>query len=136
MFFEQYKVVETLQIIKQIESEGCKNTIHKSDAIGCYGLRPVALKEIGVSSKKFKYASVKFQDKVAYKYAEKILSYARYQSVDFLLYGWLNGPTAAKKMAEKYNYGLIPYRNPFKHHWYLKRYDKLNKKSTDYIVPF
>ena len=124
MFFEQYKVVETLQIIKQIESEGCKNTIHKSDAIGCYGLRPMALKDIGINKIPFKYP-VKLQHEHALKYAKKILSYSYNPTEDFLVYAWLNGPIAARKLQKSCKYGIIPYRNCFKDHWYNKRYDKL-----------
>ena len=141
MFFEQFKIVETLKIIKHIESNNCQNTNHKSDAIGCYGLRPIALKDISISIP-HKYPE-KLQDKHAEMYAKRILSYTSHPTEDFLVYAWLNGPTAAKKLQKECNYGIIPFRNCFKDHWYNKRYNKLKLTHpskvqvsyTFYIVP-
>lgn len=131
---ELYKVAYTLQYIKVIESNSCKNTKHKSDATGCYGIRPMALKQIGVKPN-FKY-SEQLQDIHAKTYANHILSYAKNESMDFLVYGWLKGPSAAKKRAEKYHYGVIPYRNPFTDHWYVKRFKNLTKINNQALVEF
>ena len=130
--FEQYKIVEALKVIKQIESNNCQNVRHKSDAMGCYGLRPIALKQIGIIKPHISYNEL-IQTLYATKYANHILSYTDKPSVEFLLYGWLNGPSAAKRRQKLFNYGVIPYRNPFSDHWYIKRYNKLNIPKFKFI---
>lgn len=126
MILETQQIIDALKVIKHIESENCINTKHKSDAIGCYGLRPIALAEIGVTNIPEKL-SVKEQDKLAFKYAKFVLKQTPVPSIDFLLYGWLKGPFAAKKLQKLHNFGKIPYRSPFEDHWYIKRYNKLLK---------
>lgn len=129
MLLEQHKIAEALKVIKQIESNNCQNVKHKSDAIGCYGLRPMALKQIGVKPPYKGYKELT-QDLFALKYANHILTYTDKPSIDFLVYGWLNGPSAAKKRQKEYNYGKIPYRKPFRDHWYNKRF-KVKSSSSN-----
>jgi len=120
-------IIKVLEVIIQIESENCKNIAHKSDAIGCYGLRPVALREIGVKPKLY---PKEIQKQHALQYAKHILKQTKKPTINFLVYAWLNGPFAAKRKQKQYNYGIVPYRLPFADHWYLKKYYKLAPKKT------
>lgn len=117
----------SLEIIRVIESNDCKNTKHKSDAKGCYGLRPIAVKDIGVT-----YSDLT-QHIIAKQYAKKILRYRTcpgpsYKKL-FLAYAWYNGVSKARSLERRYNCFNVPYRNKLADHWYVKRYLSASSSS-------
>lgn len=120
-----------LEIIRYVESRNCKMIQHDSDAIGCYGLRPITIKELGfekdLNSLINKPISEK-HDLIALKNLQYIQNISKCDSEECLAYGWLNGAYGLKRLLLKYNYGKVPYRNPLLQHWYVKRYQK--EKAT------
>jgi hypothetical protein len=128
-YYKNVDLKQTLSIIREIESEDCRFTNHKSDATGCYGMRPIAYKDIKI--KPSKHYSKEIQYDHARLYAKRILAYSSYPNTEFLVYALLKGPSMAHKVQKQFNYGKIPYRNPFSNHWYVKRYQSLLDKETN-----
>ncbi len=121
-------MIISLLAIAIIESNNCANIAHKSDAMGCYGLRPVAMKDI---SSTFSY---KDQHKLARTYAKKIEGYSvcnNYINEHFVAYSWLNGPTAGRKLLKRFRCGTFPYRNPFLDCWYTRKYFRTKLSLND-----
>lgn len=116
-----------LETIRHIESQNCLQINHNSDAIGCYGLRPITIKQLGYE---FKINKLKnnplhsLHNDVAIRNMKYIQQISKCYTDECLAYGWLNGPFGLKKVLIDYNYGKIPYRNPLKNHWYVKRFNK------------
>lgn len=120
----------SLEIIRIIESDNCRNTNHKSDAMGCYGLRPIAVKDLGV-----KYSDLT-QHIIAKQYAKKILKYRTCPGPSkklFLVFSWYNGVSKARNLERRYNCFKTPYRNVLAEHWYVKRYLSV---ASSYARPF
>lgn len=124
-----------LEVIRYVESRNCKLIKHNSDAIGCYGLRPITIKELGFEKDLDllinKPISAK-HDLIALKNLQYIQNISKCSSEECIAYGWLNGAYGLKRLLKKYNYGKVPYRNPLTQHWYVKRYQK--EKATLYAL--
>lgn len=119
-----------LEIIRYIESRNCKLIRHDSDAIGCYGLRPITIKELGFEKDLDSLINKPISEKhdlIALKNLQYIQNISKCYSEECLAYGWLNGAYGLKLLLIRYHYGNIPYRNPLEKHWYVKRYKKEKK---------
>jgi hypothetical protein len=118
IYFKDIKT-ETLQIIREIESNNGKSVQHNSSAYGEYAIKP---------STAFEYTGVKInyhnQHKVAAKLYDKITEELNTEDPNAVVYAWLKGTTGAKRQL----YKPIPYRS-IKTHWHVKKY---RQKLTEY----
>lgn len=118
---------DQLNAIRKVESNDGKYTDHGSDAIGDYGLRPMAIQDamkIGnVEDLKAVVEKMKDDPKLQREAASKyydILNKTARDDEDKIAYGWLNGPTGLKRaMASEKN---------IKDHWHVKKFQKLKDK--------
>lgn len=105
--------IETLQVIRYLESNNGKYLHHKSSAKGEYGIMPKFLND---AKKEFRYKNVKLKeiDKASLGY-DFIVKKIGTNSPEHVAYAWLNGV---------YKYKVqIPYRRPdISKHWYVKRF--------------
>lgn len=113
MIYKDIQKIETLQIIRYMESNNGKNTHHRSSAYGLYGIKPDTALEIGYHINK------QNEDKVASKLYDTLCAKLNTQNPDIIVYAWLKGVYGAKKQINKPLY----YR-PISSHWHVKKYRK------------
>ena len=116
---------QRLYIIRYLESNHCKYTNHNSDALGCYGIRPVTFKQLGLPL-------TANHDKVALQNLKYIQKVTNCFSEQCLAYGWLFGPYKLLKVLKDFKYGNFPYRNPLIDNWYVKKYMKKRLKLLNF----
>jgi len=107
--------IETLKVIRYLESNNGKYTNHASSAQGEYGIMPKSLED---AKKSFKYKNTKVNcdDSKASLYYDFVVKTIGTNDPAHVAYSWLNGP---------YKLPKIPFRrqNVFEH-WYVKRFNK------------
>lgn len=116
-----------LNKIRKVESNDGKYTDHDSDAIGEYGMRPMAIQDamkIGnVEDLKAVVEKMKedpeMQREAASKYYD-ILNKTAKDDEDEMAYGWLNGPTGLKRAKNE--------GRDIASHWHVKKFQKLKDK--------
>lgn len=113
--------VETLKVIRYLESNNGKYTNHASSAQGDYGIMPKSLAD---AKKSFSYKTVKLNcdHSRASLYYDFVVKTIGTSDPAHVAYSWLNGPYKLKG---------IPYRrdNVLKH-WYVKRFTKKGLASS------
>jgi hypothetical protein len=125
MIYFQPKIIkeETLNIIRKIESNNGKDTKHKSDAFGDYGIRINTAKELGYIITK------KNERKVASAFYDEITKKLNTNNPEVVVYAWLKGIYGAKKQINKPLY----YR-PISSHWHVKKYRKYVSYYDNFIT--
>ncbi|MFZ4411504.1 MAG: hypothetical protein ACOYOV_00375 [Bacteroidales bacterium] len=111
--------VETLQIIRYMESNNGRNTKHASDAYGSFGIKPNTALELGY------HINEKNESEVAGKLYDKLAVIAK-GNTDAIVYGWLKGEYGLKR---QYNKPL--YYRPLGSHWHVRKY---RRYLTYYLV--
>ena len=102
--------VETLQIIKYMESNNGRNTKHASSAFGLYGIKPNTALELGY------HINEKNESEVAGKLYDKLAVIAK-GNPDAIVYGWLKGEYGLKRQ-----YSKPLYYRPLGAHWHVRKY--------------
>jgi hypothetical protein len=105
--------IETLKVIRYLESNNGKYTNHASSAKGDYGLMPKSLED---AKKSFSYKKVKLNcdHSKARLYYDFIVKTIGTDDPAHVAYSWLNGP---------YKIPKIPFRRKnVLEHWYVKRF--------------
>jgi hypothetical protein len=113
--------IETLKVIRYLESNNGKYTNHKSSAKGDYGLMPKSLED---AKKSFNYSKIKLDcdHSKARLYYDFIVKTIGTNDPAHVAYSWLNGP---------YKIPKIPLRRKnVLDHWYVKRFMKRAKVSS------
>ena len=116
--------IETLKVIRYLESNNGKYTNHASSAEGEYGLMPKSLED---AKKSFNYKHVKVDNdhKKAALYYDFVVKTIGTNDPAHVAYSWLNGP---------YKIPKIPYRRAnVLEHWYVKRFKKRVLASSSVI---
>lgn len=107
--------VETLKVIRYLESNNGKYTNHASSAQGEYGIMPKSLAD---AKKSFNYKTVKLNcdHSKASLYYDFVVKTIGTNDPAHVAYSWLNGP---------YKIPKIPLRRKnVLEHWYVKRFMK------------
>lgn len=115
--------IETLQIIRYLESNNGKYTHHKSSAKGDYGIMPKFLAD---AKQTFKYKNVKLTDfqKASLGYDFVVYKIGTNNPIH-VAYAWNNGVYKIKPM---------PYRREdVLNHWYVRRF-KSRMLAVDQIL--
>jgi hypothetical protein len=124
-----------LQAMRQVESRGGEDTNHDGDAIGDYGLRPIAIQDIYEKSPDLqqKYESFPdimnavsgdklLQDDVARQYYDLLNKKAK-DDPNAMAYGWLNGPQGLRRAQES--------EKDIANHWHVNKVKKEYKRFSD-----
>lgn len=116
--------IETLKVIRYLESNNGKYTNHASSAQGEYGIMPKSLED---AKKSFNYKKVKLntEDKKASLYYDFVVKTIGTNDPAHVAYSWLNGP---------YKIPKIPLRRKnVLEHWYVLRFKKKMIASSSVI---
>lgn len=116
--------LNTLKVIRYLESNNGKYTNHASSAQGDYGLMPKSLED---ARKSFKYKKIKLNcdHSRASLYYDFVVKTIGTNDPVHVAYSWLNGP---------YKIPKIPLRRKnVLEHWYVKRFKKKVLASSSVI---